>query len=172
MKDKNIPLVNVRIENASYNIEEDFFQADIYVSANGLPEKKVESYIDIKTFLFDTHKKNNPNLHFENFKDFSKNHNRKKPFYYENRIQYNNYQQLKKGLSYSFLNSCNCGIPYCSGIDNGVKFYKYDNHFIYHVGKKEGYKKGILDTGFRKIKISTDCIESIRKKIITLIQKD
>jgi hypothetical protein len=170
MSIKNIRSAVIRIENITYDKEENFFNSDVYVSVEGGKEFLVDSYIDISTFLINNHRKTNKRLKFENFKDFSKNYSKKEQFYFENRVQYNNYQQQKKSRSYSFLNSCNCGIPYCSGITNGVNIYEYSGYFIYKVGKNEGYKSGILDSGFRKIKISKTCIENIRKQLSSFLK--
>lgn len=170
MSIKNIETAIIRIENITYEKEENFFNSDVYISLEGREEFLANSYIDISTFLLNSHKRNSSRLHFENFNDFHKNYFKKDVFYLENRVQYNNYQQQRKYKSYSFLNSCNCGVPYCSGINNGVKIYEHDNYLVYHVGIKDGYKNGILDSGFRKIKIHKSCIENIRKKLYSFLK--
>lgn len=74
--------------------------------------------------------------------------------------------QHKEKLSLSFLDSCSCGIPECSGISNGVTICKKKYGIVYTATNiYPGYNKGILGSGKMSIYVRHDNIEQLRKKI-------
>lgn len=137
--------------------------------------KQCESHININNFLLDSHIiSGKHNFYTSSFKDFKKyfSPHREEDFYYENRAQFNYAQQFKKNHSSIYLETCACGIPNCAGLLNGVRIYKEGKYLVYKIGKNEGYKNGILETGLRRIYIPLSNIKKIREQILEFKDKN
>lgn len=160
-------IAHVQIENLEWCDFGGYFSVvgDVFTTINGV-RTHCDDYINIETFLKDSHfffhHFNFSTINFKQLNDFN---HKTSPHYWENRHNYNQAQQNKRQYSCFYLNSCNCGVPYCTGINNGVQIYRDGEFMVYKTNKKSGLKKGILNTGFRKIYVPFDDIRVIRQKI-------
>lgn len=64
--------------------------------------------------------------------------------------------------SWSYLDSCSCGAPGCSGIWEGIHIRKKKGFYYYSCRKRGGYRGGLLGSGKRFLRVPEENIHEIR----------
>lgn len=149
--------MNIDVLNINCKIQE-YQNSQIMTHEVFINEKKVNGYVAISGFFYDTHLMSEEDFNWYLYSD--------KEF-----EQYNKSLKRFNGvLSSVYLDSCSCGEPGCSGFYNGVRVYKKKKNYVYITRKKYGYSKGILETGKLQLCFSKENIIEQRKKVLEFIK--